>query len=665
MKRQHRFEKYVFPFLIALFVAIFASLAFGFGLFTTWSAQITDRIFLSRNPDARIAIVAIDDASITQLGRWPWPRAIHAKLIQAIHISGALVIGYDVNFPETSDVNNDHALASALLDSSPVVLPVELQLTFRDHQLTYDPSSVLAPTEMIREAATAVGHTNTQPDADGVARRVPLSVPSSAGQGSVHSFVAEVARLAGADQHLAAVPRDALNRMIIHFPGHPYSTFPTYSAVDVIHGTIPSDALKGKIVFVGSTAPDLHDELFVPTSNGVLMPGVEIHASSLDTILSESWLRDVPAWIQILFFFLLAIVIVLSSLILSTRWSLGLTVVFLLGSLISSFLAFDRGWILDALYPFLVISITYVLVMLERRIISERERREVRQAFSRYVSPSVVESILQDSSRLKLGGERRRMTVLFSDIRGFTTISEGLNPEQLVDVLNIYLDRMTGIVFQYDGVLDKYIGDAVMAFWNAPFDQPDHAYRGLCTALDMRDALVEMNAANAFGDLELHIGLGVNTGEMVVGNVGGSTRFDYTVIGDNVNLGSRLEGITKEYGAAIITSAGTAAEVHEKILLRRLDKVAVKGKKEPVEIYECLERMEHATNAQHRLVADFEHALELYFQRSFEEAADQCDFILKQFPNDGPTKVLQERAKHFEHEPPPEGWIGTWVFTKK
>ena len=653
------------PILIASAIGIIASLAFGYGILSSWSSRLLDRVFLAHKPNPQIVIVAIDDASITQIGRWPWNRSVHAKLIDALQSAQVKAIGYDVNFPEPSDTENDQALSTALGRVKNVVLPIELTLELGQKALTYDPAQVLAPIDLFRSVSASLGHTNTQPDDDGVVRRIPIAVTSGNGQGSVPAFEMEIARIAQIGLTADQIPQDSFHRMMINYAGAPNETFPMYSAVDVIQGKIPAETFRDKIVFIGSTAPDLHDMLMVPTSGGIPMSGVEIHANVLDTMVSQRWLRDIPYGIQAVFFILLALIVGFSVSLLRARWSLIIATGLVLGSFIATFVLFDRGWVLELFYPFIVITSTFAIVSIERRISAERDRREIRQAFSRYVSPSVVKSILDDQSKLKLGGERRRMTVLFSDIRGFTTISEGLNPEQLVEVLNIYLDRMTGIVFQYDGVLDKYIGDAVMAFWNAPFDQKDHAYRGLCTALDMRDALAEMNETKAFGDLELHIGLGVNTGDMVVGNVGGKTRFDYTVIGDNVNLGSRLEGITKEYGAAIITSASSVQDAKDKILFRRLDKVAVKGKKEPVEIYECLERLDNATTAQKRLASDFEHALEMYFGRSFEEVVDACELLLKKFPADGPTKVLLERAKHFMEEPPPADWIGTWVFTKK
>jgi adenylate cyclase len=351
--------------------------------------------------------------------------------------------------------------------------------------------------------------------------------------------------------------------------------------------------------------------------------------------------------------------------LLRTRWSALLVVLVWGGILVASFFLFDHGWILDIVWPTLALAMGYVVITLERRIRAERERRELKSVFSRYVSPSVVEAIMQDPEKLKLGGERRRMTVLFSDIRGFTTLAEGMKPEELVRVLNTYLNRMTELVFTHGGVLDKYIGDAVMAFWNAPFDQADHARRGVMTALAMRDALAVLNASGDLGKGELHVGVGLNTGDMVVGNIGGQNRHDYTVIGDNVNLASRVEGLTKEYGVDILITGSTAADAGSEILKRRLDLVVVKGKTEPVPVYEAMDLASTATPERVRLAHDFEAAFDRYLARDFSSAAEACSEILLRHPNDGPAKLLLGRCRQFIASPPPEGWNGTWVYTKK
>ncbi|MFZ2804655.1 MAG: adenylate/guanylate cyclase domain-containing protein [Patescibacteria group bacterium] len=653
------------PLLVGLLIGVIASGCFLVGLLDTWSKGATDRLFLSRAPDPAITVVAIDDASIGQLGRWPWARSVHAELIKDLADAGPKVIGYDVNFPEASDAQDDQQLADALKSAGNVVLPVELSLVGAGGKLAYDPAQVLSPISLIASSAVTTGHSNTPPDADGVMRRVPLTVPSEYGGSPIPSFVAEVSRLAGLSSNLAQAPTDADDNLIVNFPGVPFHTFRVISAADVVQGRADLSSLKNGIVFVGATAADLHDALLTPTSNGVPMPGVEIHASTFDTIAGEHWLSDVPPYVAVAFLLLIGILVALLASRIRARWSLPLLLVLWIGIIVAAFALFDHGYILDIVWPTLVLFFAYGAVTLERRINADRARRELKAAFSRYVSASVVESIIKDPSKLKLGGERKRMSVLFSDIRGFTTISEGLSPEKLVEILNKYLNRMTDLVFTHEGVLDKYIGDAVMAFWNAPFDQPDHALRAVRTALAMRDVLQEMDKAKVFGDIQLKIGIGVNTGDMVVGNVGGDARFDYTVIGDNVNLGSRLESLTKEYHVWVLVTEATRAELQDRVLTRRIDKVAVKGKKEPVMIYEAMELTAKASPELKQLAAESEAALDKYFDRDFAGASAACDAILSSHPDDGPSKTLKERADHFKTNPPPDDWVGTWVYTKK
>ena len=663
MRRSHPFFR---PLLLGGGIGLVMTLAFVIGMFDTSSARLTDRLFLSQAPDPSIVVIAIDDASISQIGRWPWPRRVHADLIQVLSEAGAKVIAYDVNFPESSDPENDGALAASMRSAQNVVLPVELQLQMKGGIVSYDPEHLLAPQADILSAARAVGHSNTPPDSDGVVRSIPLAPPSASADRSVtRSFVAEAMRVAGLSKQLEEAELDPDQRLVVHFPGEPFHAFPTISAVDVLRHRVPLERLRGATVFVGSTAADLHDALLVPTSHGLLMPGVEIHASAYDTLASGRFLRHIPRVFAAPFLILLALLVTLLVMRASTRVSLVVSFALWIGACLGVFILFDRGWIADLLWPSLTIVFTYAAVTIERRITADRERRELKNAFSRYVSPSVVDALIKDPKRLRLGGERRRMSVLFSDIRGFTTISEGLDPEGLVQMLNIYLHQMTEIVFKHQGVLDKYIGDAVMAFWNAPLDQPDHAREAVETAIEMRDTLVRMNQDKAFGERELHIGLGVNTGEMVVGNVGGEARFDYTVIGDNVNLASRLEGLTKEYGIGIIITEETRKDCGKDILTRRLDKVAVKGKKEPVMIYEAMCRMTEAPDTLRDLSAQYEHAFETYLARDFAAVRDLCEKILETHPMDDPSTVLRNRAIHFIESPPSATWDGTWVYTKK
>ncbi|MFH1621302.1 MAG: adenylate/guanylate cyclase domain-containing protein [Patescibacteria group bacterium] len=660
-------KSFLRPVIVGTLISVIAALFFLLGSLDSWSLRATDKFFLPRASDPSITIVAIDDASITQLGRWPWPRNIHADLIKKLKDAGASVIGYDVNFPESSNSDDDEALAEFLKDAGNVVLPIELKLIFKDGQYVYDESQVLAPIPLLSFAALSTGHSNTPPDTDGIVRRIPLYVRATGQDGSyIPSFSGEVYKYAaGSDRVILDAPKDSGGRMLISFPDRPFNSFQTISAVDILRDRADLSRIKNGVVFVGATASDLHDSNMVPTSGGVPMPGVEIHASIFDTLQGQHFLKEVSRSILALIIILLGALIGFFVAMFRARYNLPLSIILWITFVIIAFAMFDRGKIIDVVWPSLAIIFSYAGVTLERRISADREKRKMKAAFSRYVSASVVESILKNPDKLKLGGEKREMSVLFSDIRGFTSISEGLTPEKLVELLNRYLGRMTDIVFKHEGVLDKYIGDAVMAFWNAPLNQEDHALRAVATGLAMRENLQEMNAQRVFGDIEIKIGIGINSGDMVVGNIGGDARFEYTVIGDNVNLASRLESLTKEYGVWVLVTEFTRAKLKDEYLLRRLDKVAVKGKKEPVMIFEVLELASKATTDQKSLAQEFESALDAYFAKDFADAVVKCDELLKKYPNDGPSRTLRERSSLFLQEPPLESWDGTWVYTKK
>ncbi|MCX5852409.1 MAG: adenylate/guanylate cyclase domain-containing protein [Deltaproteobacteria bacterium] len=295
----------------------------------------------------------------------------------------------------------------------------------------------------------------------------------------------------------------------------------------------------------------------------------------------------------------------------------------------------------------------------------EREKKKIRGAFQYYLTASVITEILKDPSKLKLGGDKKDLSVLFSDIRGFTSISEKMTPEELVHLLNEYLTAMTDVVFKYDGLLDKYMGDAIMAVFGAPLDQPDHPMRACTTALVMMEELRKLQKKWAGeGKPVLNIGVGVNTGDMVVGNMGSQMRFDYTVMGDSVNLGSRLEGINKEYGTNIVISEYTHERVKDELRCRELDSVRVKGKALPVKIYELLGRKEDGETA-YEWVRIFEEGLTHYKAKRWDEAIAGFKKVLAVKEDDHPSNLYIKRCGDLKENPPPGSWDGVYTMTKK
>jgi adenylate cyclase len=641
--------------IIAICASLVAIAMYFAGIFQSWQWKLADSLYTGHERAGDVVIVAIDNESISRIGRWPWPRSIHAEILSRLEEFDAKAIGYDVNFPESSNEQDDGELEKALLQTDNVVLPFEASLkTGADGQFVVEKE--LYPLPRFSKAG-ALGLSNMTLDSDGVLRRAPVAVETANGD---EKLIFAAAVLDAAEE----LPSDLPDQVVINFAGPP-KTFQTMSAADLLSGAVKRDAIQGKIVFVGATAPDLHDEVLTPTAKRSMMSGVETHANALSTIRSgglaeEPWPLVVVSTIALAL--LAAYVAERSRRILHT---ILITAGALVAYLVSAFLLFEARIILNIFYPLLAFLIAAAMAILVRLSREKREKGQIRSTLSRYLSRQVVDFLIKHPEKLVLGGEKKEMTVLFSDLRGFTNLSEGLSAEDLVKVLNDYLSEMTVIVFEHGGVLDKYMGDAVMAFWNAPLDQPDHAEKAVLSAIAMRDRLREMNESGVFASgIRLKLGIGVNSGPMVVGNMGGRERFDYTVMGDTVNLGSRLESLNKEYGTEIIVSENTARALSTGILLRGLDIVAVKGKKEPVEIFEVVGRREGAPPDTLQFLDDFAAARALYKERRFSEAREKFAALIKNRPEDGPSKMYEKRSETFAASPPAE-WDGVWVMTKK
>jgi len=397
------------------------------------------------------------------------------------------------------------------------------------------------------------------------------------------------------------------------------------------------------------------------------MDGVEIHANAIDTILRGEFLRDAPRWMTIglvLGFALLAgiTLVVLPPLVAALICAVAFT-----GFVVGVGVYFDVGGvILNVVYPPLSLFLTFAGIMLHRIVFEQGQTRAMRGLLGQYLSPSVVAEVARDPESLKLGGDQREMTVLFSDIRGFTTVSESLNPEQLVQLLTDYLTAMSEVVFKHDGTIDKYMGDAIMAFWGAPKRQENHAGLAIRAALEMITELERLNAGwIAENRPPLAMGLGINTGQMKVGNMGSTTRFDYTVMGDAVNLGSRLEGLNKEYGTTLIASAATLAATGDNVHARFLDLVAVKGKTEPVEVFEVMDTAAALGERTAEALRAYQDGIRAYRERDWLGAAARFQEALRWAPNDGPSTLYLERCKQLMDEPPPADWDGVFVMTHK
>ncbi|NOZ86916.1 MAG: CHASE2 domain-containing protein [Deltaproteobacteria bacterium] len=548
---------------------------------------------------------------------------------------------------------------------------------------------VQAPLKIFSDAAEHFGFFNFEPDEDGGLRWATLVAEVRRGKETVQDHqrklfpslalkcaalyldVASLAVVRGPEgiQEVkvgrVSIPTNRYGRMLINYHG-PGRTFPHYSAVDVLTGEVGKEVLKDKVILVGATATGIYDLRNTPFD--ATFPGVEVHANIIDNILNQDFIVRpfwaVPMELAFILGFGLLLGVVLGRI--KAAWGAGLLVMLILAYyFFDKDMLFEKGYLAKVVLPIMELLMIFFGVYIYRYMTEEREKKKVRKAFAHYLHEDVIEQLLADQSRLRLGGERLELTVLFSDIRGFTSISEGLSAEQLVDVLNRYLTPMTEIVFEYKGLLDKYIGDAIMAVFGAPIHYPGHAEnacRAACNMLKRLSLLQEEFKKEGLPRID--IGVGINTGIVSVGNMGSTQRFDYTVMGDNVNLASRLEGINKQYKTRIIISQYTKKAIGDDFTTRLMDIVRVKGKKEPVEIFE-LRADRPPSEKDLEFIRTFEEGIGLYRKKEWDKAIARFEKTLEMEPEDYPSNLWISRCKEFRESPPGDAWDGVFTMTTK
>jgi adenylate cyclase len=456
---------------------------------------------------------------------------------------------------------------------------------------------------------------------------------------------------------------DPLARAMINYRG-PVRTYPYYSMADVTRRTFPKDAFRGKIVLVGASATGIGDLRTTPYG-GLNFPGVEVHANVIDNILHQDFLQRGPKQVACDLVLILLFGIPVGIWLALTRpqhmwFGLSLAAPFVGGV----YAAFLKGWWLNLTLPLLTLAANVGLVALYRVVLEEREKRKVRGSFQQYLSPEVIRRLLEHPQLVQ--PRKTEVTIMFSDIRNFTAISEQLDAQDLAVLLNQYLYDMTRIVFDTQGTLDKYIGDAVMAFWGAPFEESDHPIRACRAALTMMQRVGELREQwRASGRPLLDIGIGVNTGTASVGNMGSQLRYGYTAMGDAVNLSSRLEGLNKEYRTHIVVGPATYEAARDAgFLFRELDLIQVKGKLRPVTIYELVALKDHAADHQERL-NQFARGRASYLCRDWLQAQAIFQSVLDRWPDDGPARTYWKRCQDYLFEAPSESWDGVFVMTHK
>jgi adenylate cyclase len=605
-----------------------------------------------------ITIVGIDEASFTQLGlRWPWPRDVHAKVIERLAQSGAAVIALDLMFPEPSaKAEEDQAMAAAIARAGNVVLAAD-----HDYHETSGTRQWLRMDPIIpfTQAGATTGLASMPLGGDGVARHFS-SYPDAFWRESVRTLLRT-------RPGVAQEPYLAPGSLIRHLG--PRHTFPYVSYYQVLNGdpNIPRDFFADQIVLIGRdvrASPEVGsaqgDNFATPylLTSKLLTPGVELQATMIENALmgqaiqAAGPLANLAALSVLLALALPALIFwhpVRSTAIIVP---LGLVAV---GLSAWSFEAL-RLWF-ATLTPLLGLALATGSTSAASFLGERRRAQAIRSAFALYVSGDVVDQMIAHPERLRLGGERREMTLLFSDLAGFTSFSERLPPDGVANVINAYLNGMTHVIMDRGGTVDKFIGDAVMAFWGAPLADPEHAKHALDAAVAMQEELERLQPEFArLGAGRLGLRIGLHSGMVVVGNMGSSRRFDYTALGDTVNFASRLEGVNKAYGTGILLSAETAKRLDPGAGLRRVDRVRVKGKQVPMDIY--------TPCADAALAAASEEAWQAYAAMDWSRAAGLWSKIRATAPEDPVAAVFIERIEEYRAEPPPEGWDGSIALEK-
>ncbi len=568
-----------------LMVALVVSLALVLGLLEQIERWGLNNEFSIRGPvppKTPIVIVSIDEDSFDELEfQWPWPRSMHAQFIDTLNMGQPAVIGFDVLFSEPSALGpeDDQALGEAIGRAGNVVLAAALSVVEGEF---YTKENLNPPIAPIREQAAGYGPVNLVLENDAFVRQAQLTFLYQ--DQHVSGFPALLYQKA-VEAGVPAQPIQA-QQFLINFRGPP-RTFETIPYYRVLLGEIPPEYFHNKIVLVGSTTALLHDVFPTPFATSGNMSGVEIHANVLETLLQGIPLTRVPLAVPVVLILLGGIFAVWITNQLRPLPAMGVLIGVAVGFVLLAFLLFVKGRLWVDLVPLpLTLTIGYGITVVENFIREQREKRRL----SLYFSPSVLTDIIRHRSEATLGSSRRLVTILFSDIRGFTSMSEKMEAEEVVAFLHEYLTEMTDSVFNHGGTVDKYIGDAIMALYNVPFEQPDHAIQAVRTALEFQKRLGPLSERFlAKYGRGVACGVGIHTGEAVVGTMGSAQRFEYTAIGDTINLGARLESITKEYGTPIIISESTYEEIKGECLTRYLDEVRVKGKEIPVKIYAVLE----------------------------------------------------------------------------
>ena len=675
------------------------------------------------DPDSSpVVIVAISQESFKTLpDRWPWPKEYYTRLIRNLKRAGARAIGVDVIFsgsdPTAAEAETE--LRQVLEGSPQVVLAGKLEPEAGRYRIFRGEEDY---GNIFTGAADHLGLANVVTDEDGVLRRyMPFAYDSAQGKRiptfSMAMLNVWFGMLPGSTAEVGAreftyidrkIPRYDSTTFLINWYGHS-GTFRQVNIADVLddsgfktreelespgveintfddpdNGYLYDGTFAGKIVLIGTVMPEDKDLFTVPVGEGRIdgdnqMYGVEVHASVIQSVLDNAQIVRQPRWqVSMIVIGLCLFSFSLTAGIKAIRTRYGALLELLGAAVLAGQLMIiwwaglrlfeQKSVLMDMTAPFLAVIVSYVGSSIYNYVSERRQRMMIKGMFTQYVNPSVVDELLEDPDKLRLGGERKELTVFFSDIEQFTSISEKLPPEELVSILNDYLSVMTSLIFANNGTLDKYQGDAIVAFWGAPLPQADHAFLACRTAVRMQESIEGLTSLwEAEGRPVLRTRIGINTTEAIVGNLGGVNRFDYTAVGDGVNFGSRLEGANKEYRTRTIIGANTYAKVADRVIARELDLMVAAGKTEPIRIYELI-GIAGETKEPPRLrefLGSYNEGLRLYRERKWDEAIAKFREALAVTPGDHPAAMYIARCEAFRASPPPAGWRGEYMMSRK
>lgn len=673
-----------------------------------------------------VVLILIDEASLSAMepltGRWPWRRDVWADLIEYLTLGGARTIVFDVLFTELSSAHRDglnpadqrlvqatqnadqviHACQIVkedtqiqMVEGDDVIPPVVVSkytpyftnsakiLSHPIHTTAYWPFRALCQT------VDDIGVASFLPDDDGGYRRAELIFPLQSDIIPSLSLSAVLKQLQDVeidvrehqlDIHSATmqrqIPLDEQHRYWVNLYGvyEAFSFSGVYASLmqlrqgELSNLKVHPDTFANKVVFIGASAAGVED--LKTTGLEKLTPGVLLHASVYGNIMTNDMLKHAPKPVN-LFLLILAIAATALTIFLSRNiWIQLMGVVIVFGGVGTFCLfSFPAGWLVKSVPPVLGVVATYLTAFTWISFSTGKEKRKIKNVLGQYVSPAILTSVLTDHKSAFLDaevGQRKVLTIQFSDLRGFTSISEKYPVEKVVALLNDYLANMVDVIFDYQGTLDKFIGDAILAFWGAPVEDPEHAYKAVCSALDMQMALDRLNQKNQSADApQLASGFGIHTGEVILGNIGSQKKLDYTVIGDGVNLASRLESLTKKYHCPIIFTQETFQAVKSRICCRVVDKVQVKGKEQAAQIYHAMGRMDDTDDTIQRIAALTTEGFHLYCQRQFSQSAAVYQKILELNPSDGLSRLFVDRCNRYAQTPPPPSWEGECVLDHK